>query len=515
MKVNQLRAGAILSYINLAIGSIIPMVYTPIMLRMLGQSEYGLFSLSNSIVGYLSLLSFGFGSTIIRYICKYKAEGKKDEVRKTFGLFLMIYGIASLLVIIGGIILSIFSDKFFAAGLNSGEIERLKVLIIIMAFNTAVSFPLSVYSSIVLCYEKFIFKRLIDVFGTVMIPVSNLLLLFMGFGSIGMSCTGLILNFISLPIYIVYCTRKLKVTPKFSKPSGGFIKEIMMFSVYIFIGTIVDMLFWATDKVILGALLGSVAVAIYNVGSTFNNILQQLSQAISGVIGPKINQMVTLDGENKTALSEVFIRVGRLQYYILALVIAGFIAFGQPFLVLWAGEEYYESYYIALLTMIPLVIPYIQNTGLNIIIAQNKHQFRSIVYLVIAVVNAVSTYLVTPYLGGIGAALCSCVSYIIGQGLIMNFYYYKVTKINIPLFWKNILMISIVPTVLCVLSVILMNFIVVDNWMILLLLIVAFTVLYVLGSWFISMNDYEKDVVRVPLKKVFGKIKKAYLKAIR
>ena len=49
MKVNQLRAGTLLSYVNLAIGSIIPMIYTPIMLRMLGQAEYGLYSLSNSI----------------------------------------------------------------------------------------------------------------------------------------------------------------------------------------------------------------------------------------------------------------------------------------------------------------------------------------------------------------------------------------------------------------------------------------------------------------------------------
>ena len=66
MKVNQLRVGTLLSYVNLAIGSIIPMIYTPIMLRILGQAEYGLYSLSNSIVGYLSLLNFGFGSTIIR-----------------------------------------------------------------------------------------------------------------------------------------------------------------------------------------------------------------------------------------------------------------------------------------------------------------------------------------------------------------------------------------------------------------------------------------------------------------
>ena len=90
-QINQLRTGVILSYVNLAIGCLIPFLYTPIMLDMLGQAEYGLYSLASSVVGYLSLLTFGFGSTIIRYVAKYRAEGKIEEVEKAFGFFLMLY----------------------------------------------------------------------------------------------------------------------------------------------------------------------------------------------------------------------------------------------------------------------------------------------------------------------------------------------------------------------------------------------------------------------------------------
>lgn len=508
MKVNQLRAGTLLSYVNLAIGSIIPMIYTPVMLRILGQAEYGLYSLSNSIVGYLALLNFGFGSTIIRYICKYRAEGKKEQVRSIFGLFLVIYGIVAALVIIGGFVLMLCTDSCFSKGLTTQEVDKLKILIVMMAFNTAIAFPISVFSSIITAYERFIFKRVVDIFSTVLAPVSNIVLLYLGFGSIGMTFAALLLNIITCPIYIYYCFKVLKITPKFVKFEGVFIKELLVFSVYIFIGTLVDMLFWATDKVILGALVGTVVVAIYNVGSTFNNILMQLSQAVSGVIGPKINSMVTLDGDNTEALSEVFIRVGRLQYLLLALVVSGFVVLGQPFLIMWAGENYGESYYIALMTMIPLIIPYIQNTGLAIVIAQNKHKFRSLVYLAIAVLNAVSTYFVVPYWGGIGAALCSCISYILGQGIIMNIYYYKVTKINIPLFWKNILHMSLIPALLCVTTFIVSNFVNFYSWVAFLLAVLIYTILYSVGSWFFSMNDYEKDVIRVPIGKLINKLKK-------
>ena len=49
-QINQIKAGVFLSYVNLALGTLIPVFYTPIMLRMLGQSEHGLYALANSSV---------------------------------------------------------------------------------------------------------------------------------------------------------------------------------------------------------------------------------------------------------------------------------------------------------------------------------------------------------------------------------------------------------------------------------------------------------------------------------
>lgn len=76
-KVNQLKAGAILTYIAMGIGFIVSLVYTPIMIRLLGQSEYGLYNLAASIIAYLGILNFGFGSTYIRYYSQYKV--KEDQ----------------------------------------------------------------------------------------------------------------------------------------------------------------------------------------------------------------------------------------------------------------------------------------------------------------------------------------------------------------------------------------------------------------------------------------------------
>ena len=286
------------------------------------------------------------------------------------------------------------------------------------------------------------------------------------------------------------------------------LKEILGFSTFIFIASLVDILFWATDKVILGALVGSVAVAIYNVGATFNSIVEKLSTTISGVLTPRITGMVVLGADGKE-LTDIFIRIGRIQFLIIGLVISGFITFGEPFIALWAGEGYEESYVIALLTMVPLTIPLIQTVGKNIVVAQNRHQFRSVVYLVIAVVNAVSTYLIIPYMGGVGAALCSSLSYIVGQGIIMNIYYQKVTGLDMLAFWKNILKMLVVPLILVV---IFKRFVcqTVDfyHWETFLAGVVAYTLLYCLLMYVTQLNAYEKDLIRKPIQIAVQIIKK-------
>lgn len=507
MKINQLRAGVVMTYLNMGLGSIIPFIYTPAMLRLLGQSEYGLYSLANSVVGYLSLLSFGLGSTIVRYVAKYRAEGNKEQEEKVIGLFISLYSVLALLVLIVGFVISNNVESIFHRGLTNSEIDKIAVLIRIMAFNTAISFPISVFGSIIMAHEKYIYRQMVNILSTIAAPVCNLIALYLGFGSVGLSIVTTILQFMMLPLNAVYCFKVLRIRPQFRRLPIQLIKELVSFSTFIFLASVVDMLFWATDKVILGMLASTAAVAVYNIGSSFNTMMTNISTAFSGVLTPKVTVMITRDAQ-PAQLTELFIRVGRLQYLIIALALSGFIVFGKPFIILWAGSEYENAYYIALVTLIPLAIPLIQNTGLSIVVAQNKHQFRSIVYLVIAIFNVISTYLIVPYWGELGAAFCSGISYVIGQIIIMNIYYYKVTKLDILMFWKNIGKMTVIPGVMVILGMWICSKSNLTSWGILILEILIYTFVYSLSMYFIVMNNYEKDVVRKPILKLLGKINK-------
>ena len=141
-KVNELKVGSIITYINLIISTIIPLLYTPIMLRILGQEEYGLYSLSNSVISYLTLLNFGFGTAIIRFISKFRVEGDHEKIEGVTGLILFIYAIIAVVVCIIGFLLTKGTGLFFGTGLNGSEIQRLKILMIIMTVSTAILYQL-------------------------------------------------------------------------------------------------------------------------------------------------------------------------------------------------------------------------------------------------------------------------------------------------------------------------------------------------------------------------------------
>lgn len=499
MKCDEIKAGVLLSYLNLLIGNLIPFIYTPIMLRMLGQAEYGIYGIAQSVMGYIGLLNFGIGGSIIRYLSKYRAEGDLDGERRVFGLFIKIYSVIGAAVLIVGVFCS-FHLEGYGRSLTADELLLLEHLVQLMALNTAIFMPFNVFSSIILAHEKFVFNKTVSLLTSIASPALNLVLLFLGFGSMGLILSATALNFVTYSIYTVYVTRRMGIRPSFQHVGGGLLSEIIRFSLFVFFANIVDILYWSTDKLIIGWAIGSVATAVYNIGATFNGYITSLSTAISGVLMPRVTNMAVKDTP-PSEFTALFIKVGRLQFLLVSFIVSAFVAFGRQFIALWAGVGYEEAYYVALLVMIPVTIPLIQNTGLNILYAMNKHKFRSIVYLCIAVLNVILTFWWVEKYGIIGSAMATCIAYIVGNILIINWYYYKKIGIDIPLFWKNILHMCPVMLVMGTAGWLVLEHSSVDTWPVFFALAGAYTIVYWALAYFLMMNDYEKMLVKRLLKK--------------
>ena len=503
MKINQIKIGAVLSYVIIIVNMLIGVLYTPILTAKLGQTEYGLYSLVTSIISYLTILDFGFGNAIIIYTTRYRNNNEKDKEQKLHGMFFIIYTVIGIVAGIIGAILWLNVNNLFGNTMGPDELEKAKILMGILTFNLVITFPLSIFSSIITSYEKFVFSKLLNLIRIILNPIVMLVLLNFGFKSIALVILTTVLNVGTLILNFIYCKKKLNIKLKFGKIDFKLLKEIMAYSVWIFLNSIMDKINWSVSQLILGVYSGSVAVAIYAIGSKLNEMYMSFSTAISGVMLPKVTKMESNNATNEE-FTDVFIKTGRVQYIVMALIITGFVLYGKEFItMMWVGQDYVQSYIIACILMIPLTVPLIQNVGLNILQAKNKYKFRVMILMFFAIVNVILSIILSKLYGGIGAASATAVSLICGQIIFMNIFYHKKIGINIIEFWKNIFKMTIPIVFAVILAILLKNILNITNIGILVFEIFVYVIIYGLIVYRFAMNNYEKELILKPINKIF------------
>lgn len=502
---NQLKAGAVLSYLYLGLGTAISIAYTPFMLRLLGQSEYGLYNLVASVVSYLGLLNFGFGHAYIRYFSRFSVNNDRENIAKLNGMFLIIFTIIGLIAVLAGGVLVYYTETILGSELTIRELSIAKVLMVIMVINIAISFPAIVFNSHITAKEKFIFQKSLQLVRVIANPLLVLPVLIMGYGSIGMVVVITVLNLAIEISNMIFCFKKLRIQFTFREFDFSLMKEMAVFSSFIFMNLIVNQINWNVDRFILGRFHGTIAVATYSLSSQLNAYYLSLSTAISNVFVPRVNKMVSSDNDS-SALTSLFTSVGRMQFFVLSMVFTGLIFFGRPFISMWAGADYAESYPIALMLIIPVTIPLIQNLGIEIQRAKNMHKFRSWVYLFIAIGNILITIPLVKLYGGIGAAAGTAIALIVGNIFIMNWYYHRRVGLNILFFWKRIFSIlpSTIPPVL--LGLFLSSYFDLFELHMLIICGLCYIVVYTISIWLFGLNEYEKSLVIKPLNKIKSKL---------
>ena len=503
---NQLKWGAVLSYLQMALGLVVGLLYTPIMIRLLGKSEYGLYNTVSSTIAMLSVLSLGFNSSYIRYYSKYKKENDEKSIYKLNGLFLIVFGILGSIALACGLFFSFNLELVFDQGLTVQEYEIAKILMLLLTVNLAVSFPASLFTSIVSAHEKFVFLKLVGMLKTVFSPIVTIPLLLLGYRSIAMVSVTVCIALLTDAIYLCYVKVVLKHEFLFRGFEKGIFRSLFIYTGFIAINLIVDQVNNNLGKFLLGRYKGTAAVAVYSVGYTLYQYYLSFSTAVSGVFSPRVHKIVNRTKDDLTAqkkeLTELFVKVGRIQYLLLGLLATGMIFFGQAFIRFWAGEGFEESYYVMLLLVLPGTVPLIQNVGIEIQRAENKHHFRSIVYLGMALINLVSSIFLCQRFGAIGTAIGTGASLLIANGFIMNVYYHKKCNIDILLFWKSILRMSLGLLLPIGFGVAILHF--VDLFVLwkFFVGVVLYVSIYCLSMWLVGMNRYEKNLVLTPISKI-------------
>ncbi|MBP5201815.1 oligosaccharide flippase family protein [bacterium] len=495
------KLAVIITYISLIVHTLSNLVLTPLYLNYLGLDRYGLYQMIYTVASYILILDFGIKTAMVRYISKYHATNDYES-EKNFSAHCLITVVTIIvLMTTAGLIMNVFLLDIYPT-ITAEEADVAHQLMLIMLLVISGTVLERFVSGCLGAYEHFTVNRIVSVAKLILKILLTICLLYIGMGVIAVALVDAIIIFATIIFLSIYAIKQLHFKIKLSKFDFALIIDLVLFMFPVFLQAIIGYINSYVDKTVLGIMTSKSDVAIYSIATTFVTLFNSLPSAISGVFLPKATKMIFGGSYNSDDLTNFVIRPGRYQFMLCGGFICGFALFGREFISLWAGPNTVQAWTVAMIIIIPNMIPLIQNTVLSILDALKKRLFRSVTLLVISVIHTIiSVFLVSKY-GMMGAPIGSAFAFIVGYGVIMNVYYQKEIKIQVGRLFKTVFSRTWICLIPAVVAGIISNNLLPDySWPALIAKALVFIVIYGIMLLFYGFNTQEKQDFAIIIKR--------------
>lgn len=488
---SSIKAGAVISYISVFLTIAITFFYTPWMIRQIGVSDYGLYSLVVTFIAYF-VMDFGMSGTVTRFIAKYRAEGDENKIENLMGLIFKVYLAIDAVIFLVLLVVGFFLSGIFQ-GLTPEEIDKLRVLYAMAALFSVLSFVFKPMHGAMMAYEYFVETKLIDMIqkvGTVLLIVIALL---MGMGIYALVLiNGAVALGTSLFLYVMF-KRKSGIKINFHYFDKLEMKALLGFSIWIFLITMAQRFRLTFMPSLLGMLSNSTEISIFSLGMSIEGMVYVLSSALNGLFLPKVTRL-SHKGASK-AITDLMIRVGRIQFYVISLIIFGFLILGQDFLQLWVGDKFHNTYYVVLLLIGTNIVTLTQHVAGDLVLAENKVRYTATLTFIASGLALLGAILLAPSMGAVGSALSFFVAMSINI-IQLNIFYRQKLSISVGRFFRECHF-KLLPA-MCLISAVffcIKQFVPTNTWASLILFGTAFVLATALMDYFLLFNKEEKALV--------------------
>lgn len=426
----EVKYGAILSYILLILNAVYGLIIAPYMLSMIGTAEYGVYKTISSLTASVMVLDLGIGATMQRFIAKYNTEKKQEKCSNFSAMGLIQAAILGAVVAVICVVLYNTLDKAYGKSFSYEEMKLAKIIFVISAVQIVVHIFENVINGIITGYNRFVFGNSLKIILLLLrICVYYIILPILQSAVVLVSVT-LIIECITIFVQLIYIRKRIGLKIKFYYFDKRIFSESIIYTMFMFVQTIVSQVNSNLDNVLIGAMVGTGAVTVYSFGITIFSMFNQLSSAMSGVMLPTITDKL-YNNVSKRELENTVIDVGKIQFFLLGSCLAGFILIGKEFIELWLGKGFEDVWYITLVLMIPAIFELSVNVCLSILRAKNKLGFRTVALIVGVLINLITSIVGIKNYGYIAASYGTAISIVVSSIVMMNIYYVKIIKINI------------------------------------------------------------------------------------
>ena len=446
----SIKIGTVISYITVFVEIILGLVYTPWILSTIGANNYYLYNLGQTLISFFAI-DFALGSAVTRFVARLHAQNKTDEINKLLGIIYKIYYVLDLVILIVAVVI-FFNLSSIYVGLSSEQLQLFRKTYVILVINTLITFPTTPFNGIMNAYENFIEQKfaglLTKIFNVVCIIMA--LILFKKGGDFDsgkalliLVCINCLWNIILQTSKYITIKRKDRVKADLSFFDFGKCKEIFTFSIWVLLMQLAERLFVLVTPSIFGIVSNADHGAVYSLSAQLETYAFTIACAINGMFVARVSRLI--DADDNQAITDLMVKVGKFQLFILGMIICVFFVIGVDFVRLWAGDSLSGLdtitadeginwvYYGALFLFASMAISKTQNVADSVVLVKGKVKIPAFIYLISGTIYVAIAIIVTKLVGVLGTLICLA-SFSILRTLALDIYYIVYEKIDILAF---------------------------------------------------------------------------------
>ena len=391
-------------YLAIAAETVIGLVMLPFNLRHLGTADYGLWVLLGSITVHFSVLDLGYGGALVKFMAQYRAHRNAQALNEIASTLFFVFAAVGLVAYAVAAGLAFNLDHVFR--ISAAQAATGRWILLIIAVHISMNFPFSVYGGVIAGFQRYDQNNFVAIATSIAIAAVNAAVLMAGYGLIALVAATTAVRIVA---YMIYRQNAYRVFPdlriSLSLCRRSRLREVTGFSVYSSLIDWANKLNYQLDELVIGAFIGSGAVAVWAPAERIISGTQRLTNQLNGVLFPAI---VDSDASNqRERLQQILLQGTRLSLVMVLPITAALVLLADPLIHAWlrdkAGTMTATAPIVQILA-IAVAIRVGNATGTTVLKGAGQHRMLAFVNLATGVVNLVLSILLIKPFGLLGVA---------------------------------------------------------------------------------------------------------------
>lgn len=436
---NKFLKNVLSNWAGMAAGMAVAFFMSPFLVHTLGDHQYGLWVLISSVTGYMGLLDVGLRVSVVKYVSQLATLKDHDGLNRVVSTALAFYGGVGVLIMIVTLGIEAFFARVFT--IEGRDAATARIVLLLGGLNVAATLVVSISSGVLAGLQRYDRSAAAGIATLVFRTILIVALVKAGFGIVALGTVHLIAQiFFGTLAWRAARQEWPTLAAHRSLVSLDTARQLWSYSAFVLVNNVGRVLLFGSSEVVVGSLLGTVAVTYYAISGTIAQYMQQIVVTMAQVLHPYAaaqHAKGSTEGLRTAALMGT-----RLSLLVGLPITVTVVIVGERFISLWMGPEYGKVAGPLLVVLTTSRLVHLSQAGsYEVLLGMSRHKVPTTLNLTAGVLSVAGGALLAGRYGLNGVAVGGALPILVLHGLVQPWY----TGLALGIGWRTYMAQALLP----------------------------------------------------------------------